>query len=362
MAGRSRMRRTAIALAVCLAAWMGIANAAADGEPASGVVTLRDFAFADGETLPSLTLHYLTLGTPTRDAAGHVTNAVLLLHGTTGSADQFLQHGFSDALYGPGQPLDTTRLFLVIPDGIGAGASSKPSDGLRARFPHYGYRDQVRAQHDLLAAIGVTHLKLVLGTSMGGMQTWLWGETYPDASDGLVAVASTPAAISGRNMMWRRMVSEAIRDDPGWQGGDYPKEAPPRAWARTVMPLFTIMTGNAEQLQKEAPTRAKAISLVDDVAARGSKADASDTLYTFESSADYDPAPRLGAIVKPLLAINFADDLVNPPDLLDLPKRANITAAMLPGGPDSYGHQTLAHAARWAPALRGFLDRLPEWR
>ncbi len=362
MARRSRVRLVAVVLAGCFAAGTSVPAAAADGPPASGTVTLRNFAFADGEALPALTLHYLTLGTPNRDAAGHVTNAVLLLHGTTGSAEQFLQHGFSDALYGPGQPLDTTKLFLVIPDGIGAGASSKPSDGLRAHFPHYGYRDQVRAQHDLLAAIGVAHLKLVLGTSMGGMQTWVWGETYPEASDALVAIASTPAAISGRNMMWRQMVGEAIRDDPGWHGGDYPKDAPPHDWTRTAMPLFAIMTGNAEQLQKEAPTRAKAISLVGDAEARGTKTDANDYLYTFESSADYDPASRLGAIVKPILAINFADDLLNPPALLDLPKAANLTAVMLPGGPDSYGHQTLAHAARWAPALQAFLDRLPGWR
>ena len=247
MTAMARIGSRVIAAAGCVvAAWLGLsALATADTAPAGGTVTLADFAFADGETLPALKLHYLTLGTPTRDAAGHVTNAVLLLHGTTGSATQFTERGFSDALYGPGQPLDATRFFLVIPDGIGAGASSKPSDGLHARFPRYGYRDQVRAAHDMLERIGVTHLKLVLGTSMGGMQAWLWGETYPRASDALVAVASTPAPISGRNMMWRQMISEAIRQDPDWRGGDYPGDAPPRAWARTVMPLFTIMTGNA---------------------------------------------------------------------------------------------------------------------
>ncbi len=350
-----------IARAGCFAAWAGLAMAA-EGAPASGTVTLANFAFADGETLPALNLHYLTLGTPTRDPAGHITNAVLLLHGTTGSAAQFTEHGFTDALYGQGQPLDTSKVFLVIADGIGAGSSSKPSDGLHAHFPRYGYRDQVRAAHDMLERIGVTHLRLVLGTSMGGMQTWLWGETYPQSSDALVAVASTPAPISGRNMMWRQMVSQAIRHDPDWHGGDYPKDAPPRAWTRTAMPLFTIMTGNAEQLQKEAPTRAKAISLVDEIEARGRTSDTNDMLYTFESSADYDPAPQLGAITAPFLTINFADDLLNPPDLLNLPHAPNVTAAMLPGGPDSYGHQTLRHAARWAPALQAFLDRLPGWR
>ena len=328
---------------------------------AEGIVTVKDFTFADGGTLPSLRLHYLTMGTPRRDAAGHVTNAVLLLHGTTGSAEQFLGHGFAEALYGPGQPLDTGKLFLVVPDGIGAGGSSKPSDGLHARFPRYGYRDQVRAQHDLLERIGVTHLKLVLGTSMGGMQTWLWGETYPDAMDGLVAIASTPAAISGRNMMWRHMISQAVRQDPTWRGGDYAQDAPPRDWLRTAMPLFAIMTGSADQIQKEAPTRAAAMDLVARLEAAGRAIDANDYVYTFESSADYDPAPRLGAVTRPVLAINFADDLLNPPDLLDFTRASTVTAVLLPGGPHGYGHQTLAHAALWAPALRSFLEHVPGW-
>ena len=333
----------------------------ADVTAAEGVVTVNDFTFADGEILSSLRLHYLTLGTPCRDAAGHVTNAVLLLHGTTGSAEQFLGHGFAEALYGPEQPLDTGKLFLVVPDGIGAGGSSKPSDGLHARFPHYGYRDQVRAQHDLLERIGITHLKLVLGTSMGGMQTWLWGETYPDAMDGLVAIASTPAAISGRNMMWRQMISQAVRRDPGWHGGDYARDAPPRDWLRTAMPLFAIMTGSADQIQKEAPTRAAAVDLVARLEAAGRAIDANDYAYTFESSTDYDPAPRLGAITKPVLAINFADDLLNPPDLLDFTRVSTVTPVLLPARPQGYGHQTLAHAALWAPALRSFLWQLPGW-
>ena len=338
------------------------ADAAETGaRAAEGTVTVSNFSFADGETLPKLELHYLTLGTPQRDAAGHVTNAVLLLHGTTGTAEQFVEPGFTDALYGSGQPLDTGKLFLVIPDGIGAGGSSKPSDGLHARFPHYGYRDQVRAQHDLLERIGVTHLKLVLGTSMGGMQTWLWGETYPDDMDALVAIASTPAQISGRNMMWRQMISQSVRQDPGWHGGDYAKDAPPRAWLRTAMPLFAIMTGSADQIQKEAPTREAATDFVAKLEMRGQTVDANNYAYTFESSADYDPAPRLGAIVKPMLTINFADDLLNPPDLLHLPKRLNDTAVMLPGGPRSYGHQTLTHAVLWAPALQAFLDHVPGW-
>ena len=324
-----------------------------------GSIVEQDFRFADGEGLPTLKLHYRTLGVARRDPAGKITNAVLMLHGTTGSAETFLAPGFADALYGPGQPLDTTKYFLVIPDGIGAGGSSKPSDGLHARFPHYGYVDQVRAQHDLTSALGIQHLKLVIGTSMGGMQTWLWGETYPDAADAYVAVASTPAAISGRNKMWREMIAQSIRLDPDWREGDYPADKPPTVWARTALPLFAIMTDNAEQLQAKAPTGPAAATFVKDVAARGRAIDANDYLYTFESSRDYDPAPRLKAIVKPLLTINFADDLLNPPGLLRVPPAQNITAVMLSGGTNSYGHQTLSHAALWAPALSAFLGTLP---
>ncbi|HKM69679.1 MAG TPA: alpha/beta fold hydrolase [Stellaceae bacterium] len=180
-------------------------------EPNDAFVDLHDFVFGDGENLASLKLHYLTLGTPRRDASGAIANGVLLLHGTAGSAADFAQAAFFDALYGAGEPLDLSRYFLVIPDAIGAGDSSKPSDGLHAHFPHYRYKDQVRAQHLLLERIGIKHLKLVLGTSMGGMQTWLWGEMFPNDMDCLVAIASTPAAISGRNMIWREMISQAIR-------------------------------------------------------------------------------------------------------------------------------------------------------
>ncbi len=310
----------------------------------------------------SLKLHYLTLGTPRRDASGAIANGVLLLHGTSGSAADFAQPAFFDALYGAGEPLDLSRYFLVIPDAIGAGDSSKPSDGLHTHFPHYGYRDQVRAQHRLLERIGIKHLKLVLGTSMGGMQTWLWGEMFPNDIDCLVAIASTPAAISGRNMIWREMISQAIRSDPAWKNGDYPMDSPPKNWIKAVLPLSAIMTGSAEQLQKQAPTRETAIDLVNEMEARGEAFDANDLLYAFESSADYDPAPKLSAIIKPMLTINFADDLTNPPELLHLPTAPNYTAVMFPAGPASYGHMTLAHPAVWASALGSFLQRLPHER
>jgi len=331
-------------------------------KPNDSFVDLHDFVFGDGENLASLKLHYLTLGTPRRDASGAIANGVLLLHGTAGSAADFVQAAFFDALYGAGEPLDLSRYFLVIPDAIGAGDSSKPSDGLHAHFPHYGYEDQVRAQHLLLERIGIKHLKVVLGTSMGGMQTWLWGEMFPNDMDCLVAIASTPAAISGRNMIWRQMISQAIRSDPAWKNGDYAKDSPPKNWIKAAIPLSAIMTGSAEQFQKQAPTRETAIDLVDQLEVDGEAYDANDLLYAFESSADYDPAPKLNAIIKPMLTINFANDLTNPPELLHLPTASNYINVMIPAGPASYGHMTLAHPAVWASALGSFLQRLPHER
>lgn len=340
---------------------VGLAPAqAAPPQPASGDVELRDFAFDAGGTLPSLRLHYLTLGTPQRDAAGTITNAVVLLHGTTGTAANFLQPGYADALYGPGQPLDTAKWYLVVPDGIGAGGSSKPSDGLRARFPRYGYRDQVRADIEMLKSLGVARPRLVLGTSMGGMQAWLWAETSP--ADAFAAIATTPAAITGRNALWREMIVQAIRDDPDWRGGDYPRDHPPRDWIRAGMPLFSIMTTNAEVMERRAPTRAAATALVDELERQAASRDANDTLYVFDSSRDYDPAGRIGTIHAPFLALDFADDLLNPPELLHMPSGPPFTVAMLPGGIGSYGHETLAHAERWAPALAAFLATVPSWR
>jgi len=350
------MRTLVYALLVAAAAAISPVNAAnPQFSPSSGLVELHDYVFDDGEKLPQLKLHYLTIGTPRRDADGAITNAVLLLHGTSGSAGNFVQPAFFDALYGAGEPLDLSRYYLVIPDGIGAGDSSKPSDGLHAHFPRYGYKDQVRTQHLLLQRLGIKHLRLVLGTSMGGMQTWLWGEMFPNDMDGLVAIASTPAAISGRNMVWREIIIQAIRSDPGWKGGDYPKDSPPKAWIKTAIPLFTIMTGTAEQMQKQAPSRRAALDLVARLEAHGEAFDANDFLYAFESSADYDPAPKLGAIVKPMLTINFADDLINPPDLLHLPTAPNFVEVLLPAGSGTYGHMTLAHPAVWASAVRSFL-------
>jgi len=324
-------------------------------------LVLHDVTFQNGERMADLKLHYTTLGLPLRDAAGHVLNAVLLLHGTTGTGKNFLAPTLANNLFGPDQPLDTRKYFVVLPDGIGAGGSSKPSDGLHARFPQYGYIDQVELQYRLLGeAFGVTHLRLVLGTSMGGMQTWLWGERHPGFMDALVAIGAMPIAISGRNMLWREMVIRAIRDDPDWRGGEYDPAKPPHLWLETAAPLFALMTSNAERLQQAAPTRGDAIALDNRLVAEGRKWDANDMLYTWESSADYNPAADLEKITAPLLAINFADDLVNPASLGVMePAMRRLRAGqyvLIPRG-QTYGHQTLNYADIWGHYVAAFLAK-----
>jgi homoserine O-acetyltransferase/O-succinyltransferase len=273
----------------------------------------RNFQFQNGTVLPELRIHYVTLGTPKRDTAGHVTNAVLLLHGTTGRGSLILNN-FANQLFGQGQPLDAGTNYLIIPDAIGHGASSKPSDGLRTKFPHYGYNDMVEAQHRLVTeGLGVDHLRLVLGTSMGGMHTWLWGEKYPDMMDGLMPLTSQPTQISGHNLIWRRAIIEAIRNDPEWNGGAYEKQ--PSHWV-SIVPLFSMMLNSRAQLYATAPTTAKANELFGKIVDNARKTnDANDFLYAFESSSDYDPEPNLGKIKARLLALNFADDMINAVEL-----------------------------------------------
>lgn len=323
--------------------------------------TLHNVTFANGERMADLRLHYTTVGLPLRDRDGRVLNAVLLLHGTTGTGKNFLAPTLANNLFGPDQPLDTRKYFVILPDGIGAGGSSKPSDGLHAHFPHYGYIDQVEMQYRLLTDVfAVPHLHLVLGTSMGGMQTWLWGERHPGFMDALVPIGAMPAAISGRNMLWREMVIRSIRDDPGWNGGEYDPAKPPRLWLETAAPLFALMTGNAERLQQAAPTRGDAIALYNRLVAQGYKWDANDMLYTWESSSDYNPAADLEKITAPLLAINFADDLVNPPELdvmapaMKRLKRGQYV--LIPHGA-TYGHQTLNYADIWGHLVAEFLAK-----
>lgn len=283
-------------------------------EGAEGEFTLKDFRFASGEAMPELRLHYRTLGRIRQDDQGMVRNAVLILHGTGGSGEQFLRPEFAGELYGRGRLLDTTRYFIVLPDGIGHGRSSKPSDGLRARFPSYGYRDMIEAQYRLLTeGLGVNHLRLVMGTSMGGMHTWLWGGLHPEFMDALMPLASLPTQISGRNRVWRRVVSDAIRSDPGWQGGEYSTQP---ASLRTALGMLFLVVSNPVQRQAQMPTLAASDSFYDAAMGTALKtADANDLLHQVEASRDYDPGPLLTRIRAPLTAVNFADDLVNPPEL-----------------------------------------------
>jgi homoserine O-acetyltransferase len=290
------------------------AQPAAYPAPVEGDFVMHDFAFASGERLPELRIHYRTLGTPVRDAGGTVRNAVLILHGTTGSGANFLTPTFAGRLFGAGQLLDARRYFIILPDGIGHGQSSRPSEGLHARFPRYTYDDMVRAQYRLLTEqLRVNHLRLAMGTSMGGMHSWVWGYTHPDFMDALMPLASAPVQIAGRNRMMRRMVADAIRNDPEWRGGDY--TAQPHGLADAIH-ILVMMTSSPLQQQKAAPTRDAADSLLERTVRRYlSTMDANDMLYAFDASRDYDPSPHLGEIRAPLLAVNSADDLVNPPEL-----------------------------------------------
>ena len=321
---------------------------------ATGDFTMRDFHFADGESLPALRIHYATLGRPQRDGAGHVRNAVLVLHGTTGSGDGFLTPSFAGELFGPGQPLDSATHFIILPDGIGTGRSSRPSEGMHARFPRYGYADMVEAQHRLVTeGLHVDHLRLVIGTSMGGMQTWMWGERWPAMMDALVPLASVPTQIAGRNRMMRRMVSDAIRGDPEWNGGDY-AAAPHGLYAALEM-LF-MMTSSPLTQQHLAPTRDSADAYITRwMRARMATTDANDFLYQFEASGDYDPSAALERITAPVLAISSADDLVNPPELglmeALMPRVRHGRYVLIPTSERTRGHGTHSLPAIWKPYL-----------
>ncbi len=322
--------------------------------PAEGDFVARDFVFRSGEKLPELRLHYRTIGTLRRDAAGRTTNAVLIMHGTTGSGAQFIRPEFAGELFGPGQPLDAAKYFIVLPDGIGHGKSSKPSDGLHAKFPRYGYLDMVEAQYQLLTVgLGVNHARLVMGTSMGGMHTWLWGERHPDFMDALMPLASLPVQIAGRNRVWRRMAIDAVRHDPEWQGGDYRSE--PQS-LRTVAEILYFMSSNPILRQAEAPTLAATDKVLDAfVASYFKTGDANDCLYAIEASYDYDPDAGLGSIKAPLLAVNTADDLINPPELGILEREIRRVphgrAIVLPLSDQTRGHGSHTVAALWKAEL-----------
>jgi homoserine O-acetyltransferase len=331
--------------------------------PSEADFTIRDFTFGTGEKLPSLNLHYRTIGTPRRDASGVVRNAVLILHGTGGTGGGFLNASFAGQLFGPGQLLDATKYFIILPDGIGHGKSSKPSDGLRAKFPKYTYDDMVRAQHAMLTdGLKMNHLRLVLGTSMGAMQCWVWGEMYPDFVDGLVPLASAPTEIAGRNRVMRKMIMDSITNDPAWKNGEYTEQ--PHDGLVGAINLLMMMTSSPLQWHKTAPTREAADKwYADQIASRLRTTDANDMLYQYNSSRDYNPAPNLEKITAGVLAINSADDVVNPPELglmeKLMPRVKHGRYVLIPTSDATRGHGTHSLPAIWGSYLKEFLSGLP---
>jgi homoserine O-acetyltransferase len=352
------VRRTAWLIGFLLCVTGSMAAAADYPAPVQGNFVLKNVAFNAGATLPGLNMHYRTIGQPRRDSAGLVRNAVLVLHGTTGSGAQFLRADFAGELFGAGQLLDATKYFIVLVDNIGHGQSGKPSDGLRAQFPKYGYRDMITAQYRLLTeGLGVNHLRLVIGTSMGGMHAWLWGEMYPEFSDALMPLASLPAQISGRNRMWRRIAIDAIRSDPEWQNGGYTSQ--PRG-LRVAAGMLALVGSNPVLRQQESPTLAAADRWFDDYVNNYVRtSDANDVLYALEASWDYDPGPALGQIRVPLMAVNFADDLVNPPELgileREIARVPKGRAIVVPFGEKTRGHGSHTVAPLWKQYLAELL-------
>jgi homoserine O-acetyltransferase len=331
--------------------------------PAEGDFAVRAFVFANGEQIPELKIHYRTLGTLRRDADGRATNAVLVLHGTGGSGRQFQSAAFAGGLFGPGQLLDAATHYIILPDNLGHGGSTKPSDGLRAAFPTYGYTDLVRLQHRLVTEhLKVDRLRLVMGTSMGGMHTWMWGFMYPSLMDGLFPLASVPTQIAGRNRVMRKMISDSIRLDPDWKAGMYTSQ--PVRGLTGALNILLWMTSSPLQWQKQAPTREAADAFyAEQIKTRLAATDANDMLYQFESSADYDPSPHLEKITAPLLAINSADDQVNPPELglmeRLLPRVRRGKHVLLPITDQTRGHGTHSLPSVWNEHLRAFLLSLP---
>ena len=330
--------------------------------PVEGGFVAEDFVFGTGDTLEQLRIHYRTIGTLKRDADGRPTNAVLIMHGTTGSGASFLSENFADVAFAPGGVLDASKYFIILPDGIGHGQSSKPSDGMRMSFPKYDYDDMVRALYLMVTdGLEVDHLRLVMGTSMGGMQSWVWGYTYPDFMDALMPLASLPVEIAGRNRMQRKMIIDAIMADPAWADGNY-EEKPIQGLTAAIYPLI-FMISSPLQYQLQAPDResseAYLQALVDRFVAY---LDPNDTIYAFDASRFYDPSPHLGKIKAPLIAINSADDQVNPPELkileTEIEKVANASAIVLPITENTRGHGTHSRPAIWGDYLQTLLENL----
>ena len=328
--------------------------------PHEGDYIVHDFHFLSGETMPEVRMHYTTLGKPVKDANGRTTNAVLVLHGTGGTGTGLLRPIFAGVLFSPGGLLDASKYFIILPDNVGHGKSSKPSDGMHAHFPQYEYADMIALQHDLVEqGLGVNHLRLVMGTSMGCMHSWMWGETYPDMVDALMPLACEPVALAGRNRIWRKMIINGIRNDPEWKNGDYTTE--PKAGLE-IAADFLLIAGSAPlHMQEDLPTREAADKYLDSFMQRVvPELDANDLLYAVNSSRNYDPSGKLDKITAPVMFINSADDFINPPDL-NIPQREIKKVkrgkfVLIPTSEQTHGHGTHTYAAVWQQYLKELLD------
>jgi homoserine O-acetyltransferase/O-succinyltransferase len=344
---------------LCCAALDSALGAVAE-RPLEGDYVIHDFKFVSGESLPEVRLHYTYFGKPRKDYAGRVTNAILILHGTGGSGRSLINDRFSAVLFQKGQLLDAEKYYIILPDGIGHGKSSKPSDGLHARFPQYTYQDMVAAQYALVTGgLEVNHLRLVMGTSMGCMHTFMWGEAYPDFMDALMPLACLPVQIAGRNRVWRDLVMDAIRNDPQWNKGDYTTE--PTSALRTAAGLLLVAGSAPIQMQITLPTRDAADEFVQKYMSRQmDELDANDLLYQVNASRDYDPSPGLEKIKAPLLQINSGDDFINPPELgiaeREITRVKSGRFVLLPASKDTHGHGTHTWAAVWQQYLAQLLD------
>jgi homoserine O-acetyltransferase/O-succinyltransferase len=323
--------------------------------------TVRDYRFQSGESLPEVKLHYRTLGIAKRNEAGGIVNGVLLLQGNTGTGANWLRPSLADELFKSGQPLDASRFFIVIPDALGRGGSSKPSDGLRMKFPHYRYHDMVDLTHRLVTdGLHITHLHLVIGSSLGCMHGWLWAEMYPMLMDGVVGLSCQPVEISGRNWISRRAAAEAIRHDPDWNDGNYEKNPTHYIYSAAA---GSFMPESAARIQEMAPTRAAADKLYDERVARIAKSDANDSLYALESIDDYNPEPDLDKIKAHVLLINTEEDTANPPELHTVERAMKRVRhgkyVLIPASGETHGHFTHYYAAIWKPYLVQFMRTLP---
>lgn len=359
------MQKIVAAMALLLGTWAAPALAQTDyaSRLTDGEIVVRDFAFRSGERLPELRLHYATLGSPRRNAAGQVTNAVMVLHGTGGTGRQFLAPQFADELFGPGQPLDASRYFIILPDGIGHGRSSKPSDGLRMRFPAYDYDDMVAAQREVLTHLGVAKLRLLFGTSMGCMHGFVWAQSHPEMLQAAMPMACLPTEIAGHNRMWRHLAVEGIKADPAWRNGDY--EVQPAQGLRTAVSLLQIAGFSPLQLQQAYGGRAAAEAYIDERMVRDLPSrDANDLIYQLQASRSYNPLPRLEAIRTPMTWINSADDFINPPGYgiaeAAAARMPSVRYRLIPASAETRGHGTHTWARFWKQDLLDLLARTEE--